>query len=194
MEECSEVTLLLFPQLINVTTFLWKTYPLSPSVQPPPLFFPLSCPSNPGVNGHFAQCTWPWALILKPTEFTWSLMNQVSLASGWKSRFFLRHKTQAEMMSSGKPTNMDSRFAEAKLYHTKKLFRTTFTCRNADCSVPGSLLKIRSQLQLMNSRFRLTWLSRSFPRWLPFQPKQPVGIKLFDSQDLLTPSETIWHF
>lgn len=46
--------------------------------------FPLS--SNQFVIDHFAQYTWPQALILKPTGLAWSLTNRVTLAPGWKGQ------------------------------------------------------------------------------------------------------------
>jgi len=68
-------------QSINVTTFLWKTYPLIPSFS----YF-CSCSSNPFVIDYFVRCTWLQVLILKPTGLAWSPTNQVTLAPGWKER------------------------------------------------------------------------------------------------------------
>lgn len=109
-------------QSINVT-FLWKTYPLTPSVSF--LLFFISYSSNLFIIDHFAQYTWPGALILKPIGLAWSLTMRVTLAQGWK-------KQEAQSSSSSRdlsrnPTNVDSLLAEPKLYRRTALFKMTRT-------------------------------------------------------------------
>ena len=123
-------------------------------------------PSNPLVIDHFAQCTWPPALIfrvsLKPNQAgDFGTGMKGPRGPKWKFQFVLRLKPKWWAVGI-KPMWLH------RLRAPKELLKVTRTlARDIDCNALNCQETITSLLSLMNSRFRLIW-SRldSFRRWM----------------------------
>ncbi len=147
-------------------------------------FFFFSCSSNPFVIDHFAQYTWPPALILKPTGLAWSLTNRVTLARGWKGR-----EVQSASSSSSRDLSRDDEQWEsdqcgfiarrAQTPSQKRVIKSDMyfgkghwlLCSDLWRNMSGPLLKINWWIQDLGSYGRLDSFRRWMGKWSQWTPQ-----------------------